>query len=133
MNTRQTEEKKGVVVHDYKRLPVFNHHIYEYSRGLRRLILHTADRDDGPAMKARLLARHIPFLIYDVNDRYINVFFGEPECIEVLRSIGKEKLSDFSDEEDFILGMMLGYGMEQQCRRYLQRKGHEQELPDLIG
>jgi len=31
-------------------------------------------------------------------------------------------LSDLTDEEDFILGTMLGYDRVKQCERYLKRK-----------
>ena len=31
-------------------------------------------------------------------------------------------LSDLTDEEDFILGVMLGYDRLKQCERYLKRK-----------
>ena len=36
--------------------------------------------------------------------------------------IGKASLSDYTPEEDFILGTMLGYSRLQQCSRYLTRK-----------
>ena len=35
----------------------------------------------------------------------------------------KKPLSNFTDEEDFILGVMLGYDRTRQCDRYIKRKG----------
>ncbi|WP_338124706.1 DUF2023 family protein [Fusobacterium mortiferum] len=29
---------------------------------------------------------------------------------------------EFSPEEDFILGVLLGYNVQQQCKRYIDRK-----------
>ena len=49
----------------------------------------------------------------------VNVFFGSPECIRVLELIGRKSLRDFTREEDFILGIMLGYGRLEECRRYI--------------
>jgi hypothetical protein len=37
----------------------------------------------------------------------------------VIRLIGKLDLSHYSPEEDFMLGIMLGYGRRQQCARYV--------------
>ncbi|WP_270750017.1 DUF2023 family protein, partial [Fusobacterium hominis] len=34
----------------------------------------------------------------------------------------KNSLKDFTPEEDFILGVLLGYNVEQQCKRYIERK-----------
>ncbi|MBN2063189.1 MAG: DUF2023 family protein, partial [Sedimentisphaerales bacterium] len=35
---------------------------------------------------------------------------------------GKPKLSDFTPEEDYILGIMLGYDRLKQCQRYVSMK-----------
>ncbi|MBP3836286.1 MAG: DUF2023 family protein, partial [Pyramidobacter sp.] len=40
-------------------------------------------------------------------------------CIAVLEIFGSKSLSDYSKEEDFILGIMLGYGRLEECRRYI--------------
>jgi hypothetical protein len=50
------------------------------------------------------------------------VFFGADECVAVIRAIGKTSLSDYTPEEDFILGTMLGYGRLQQCARYIRMR-----------
>ncbi|MFP4165528.1 MAG: DUF2023 family protein, partial [Chitinispirillaceae bacterium] len=63
----------------------------------------------------------ISFYVQKVNNHKINVFFGAPECVAVIESFGRKELSDFTDEEDFILGVMLGYDKRKQCERYLKR------------
>jgi len=50
------------------------------------------------------------------------VFFGNPICIEVIKQMNLESLSSLTDEEDFILGTMLGYDRVKQCERYLKKK-----------
>ena len=102
---------------------VFNHHVYEYRKGLRDLALQTLPRRYGPVVIARLEDLDIAYLIYPAGRRNVNVFFGAPECLEIVRRIGKFDLSRYTPEEDFILGIMLGYGRRQQCTRYLDLLG----------
>ena len=111
---------------------VFLHHIYEYKKGLRNLILHTTSRDNEDKIRERLDREQIAYLIYPLGKNKINVFFGETICIEVVKRIDKVNLYDYSDEEDFILGIMLGYDRKIQCERYLQRK-NDQPQSQLIG
>jgi hypothetical protein len=111
---------------------VFFHHIYEYKKGLRNLILHTTAQINETKIRAQLERKQIAYVIYPLGRDKINVFFGESICIEVVRKIGKTSLSDYTDEEDFMLGIMLGYDRKQQCERYLQRKDN-QAREQLIG
>ena len=53
------------------------------------------------------------------------MFFGETECVNIIRRIGKKKLNEYSPEEGFILGVMLGYDRLMQCKRYLKTKEKE--------
>lgn len=99
---------------------VFNHHIYEYRKGLRNLILHTTSSANYFDIKSRLEKLNINYQIYVINDKAINIFFGDAECIEIIRRINKERLVEYTPEEDFILGTMLGYCRKQQCERYLK-------------
>ena len=98
---------------------VFYHHIYEYRKGLRNLILHTVSRDFRHPIEAKLRKSNIAYQIYPLGNGNINIFFGAEECVDVIKAIGKSSLRDYSPEEDFILGTMLGYDRLQQCRRYL--------------
>jgi len=103
-------------------MKVFIHHIYEYQKGLRNLILHTAPAKDRQGIINRLETNRIPYLISDVSKTKINVFFGNKVCIDVIKKLKHKNLSELTDEEDFILGIMLGYEVKKQCYRYLKRK-----------
>ena len=103
-------------------MKVFAHHIYEYKKGIRNLILHTMNSKYRIQAEQMLQRNQIAYIIQEVNSQKINIFFGEEECIGVLRNFGNKKLNDFTDEEDFILGIMLGYDRVKQCARYLKRK-----------
>nr|WP_321497684.1 DUF2023 family protein [uncultured Methanolobus sp.] len=107
-------------------MKLVRHHIYEYQKGLRHLILHTASSDLENDIVRLLEKKNVNYLIRKASDKKINVFFGDKRCISVLKKIGDKSLSDYSAEEDFILGTMLGYDRIQQCDRYLKRKNKKQ-------
>jgi len=100
-------------------LKVFSHHIYEYKKGLRNLILTTEKKSNQEYIENRLQNEGIPYLIQPVK-KVINVYFGNENCINVVKTF-KEPLCKLSDEQDFILGIMLGYDKILQCQRYLKR------------
>jgi len=101
---------------------VLTHHIYEYEKGLRSLVLHTLPSAQEAEAVERLRRRGICFHIERVGESRINIFLGAPECVEVVMEICQKPLETLSPEEDFILGIMLGYSRLGQCRRYLQRR-----------
>lgn len=101
---------------------VFCHHIYEYKKGLRNLVLHTLPAAARPDVERKLTSCGIDYLIHPLGEKRINVFFGAEDCVEIVRCIGKPCLSDYSPEEDFMLGIMLGYDRLRQCERYLERR-----------
>ena len=103
-------------------MKVFNHHVYEYRKGLRNLILYTACADNMETIRNRLERIKIKYEIYRISSKKINVFFGNSDCIEIIKSINKNNLNDYTPEEDFMLGTMLGYCRQQQCVRYLKLK-----------
>lgn len=103
-------------------MKLFRHHIYEYEKGLRDMILHTTGRRFEQEVKRILNRKNIDYVIQPVSDNKINVFFGDAQCIHIIQSIGKKNLSEYTDEEDFILGIMLGYDRMKQCGRYIKRK-----------
>lgn len=103
-------------------MEVLNHHIYEYKKGLRNLILHTCGQNYKETVLRRLIKEKIDYLITELDNGKINIFFGKPECVEVVKNFTTEKLNLLSDEEDFILGVMLGYDRLLQCRRYIDKK-----------
>ncbi len=95
-------------------------------------MLHTMDSRFYGEVVDKLRSLEIPFVIRNVSPKKINVFFGNHFCIEVLEMIGDKPLSGFTDEEDFMLGTMLGYGLAQQCERFLSRKiASEQNFQDM--
>ncbi len=96
--------------------------IYELSRGLRDLALFTAPADQRLALEKELEHEGVDFLIRAIGEGKINVFFGKTECVEVVREFQVDALSELTPEQDFILGIMLGYQRSSQCERYLRRK-----------
>jgi prepilin-type N-terminal cleavage/methylation domain-containing protein len=71
-------------------------------------------------IRRKLERSNIEYQIYLLSNGNMNIFFGRKECVDVVRAIGKAKLRDYTPEEDFILGTMLGYDRLIQCRRYLE-------------
>lgn len=112
---------------------VFYHHLYEYKKGLRNLILHTTKSSNQELIERNLNNKKIPYIIYNVSRNKINVFFGNKHCIDVIKQIGKSDLNNYTDEEDFILGIMLGYDRVEQCKRYMKRKSDYGTVEELIG
>ena len=108
-------------------LQILMHHIYEYKKGIRNLVLHTMGKDEQEKAAWLLKQRGMNFLIRSVNSQKINVFFGTPDCIQVIQSFGDKSLSAYTPEQDFILGIMLGYDRNQQFLRYLNRKQQEKK------
>lgn len=104
---------------------IFCHHIYEYKKGLRNLVLHTLPTRCVDAAMKKLDANKIPFIIRRINTEKVNIFFGRKECVKVVESFGDKPLNEFTDGEDFILGIMLGYCRLKQCKRYLKRIASE--------
>jgi hypothetical protein len=110
-------------------MDVFTHHLLEYKKGLRTLVLHTTNVSNRDAIKKKLERAMIAHYIQAVNGTKINVFFGNSICIDVIKQMNFTSLSNLTDEEDFILGTMLGYDRLKQCERYLKRKRSSNNLP----
>ncbi len=108
-------------------MEVLKHHIYEYKKGIRNLILHTCAKSEEEEVNCLLKRSGIDFIIRSVGDKKINIFFGDKRCVEVVKRIGDKELYQFSDEEDFILGIMLGYDVCRQCERYIKRSACRNE------
>ncbi len=112
------------VFDDYKsaEMQILVHHVYEYKKGLRNLVLHTISHKERESTEELLKRKGINYYTQTLSSGKINVFFGEVNCVEIIKSFGNKSLNEFTDEEDFILGTMLGYDRKQQCDRYLKRK-----------
>ncbi len=103
-------------------MQVFYHLLYEFDKGLRDLALITEPKEKQSNILKRLQKENIPYLIQDVDTDKINVFFGKKACVDVVSTFINTRLNYISAEQDFILGIMLGYNRERQCERYLVRK-----------
>jgi len=101
-------------------LRVFKHHIYEYKKGMRNLVLTTEKAIYRPEIEARLQKENIPYVIHKVGEKNINVFFGNEDCIKIVSTFDP-RLNLLSPEKDFMLGIMLGYSGPVQYERYIKR------------
>ncbi len=102
-------------------MQVLCHHIYEYQKGLRHLVLHTMNSSDREAAEQKLSKYDVDYMVTELTNGNINIFFGKKECVDVVRSFGNVPLNHLTVEQDFILGIMLGYDRLAQCSRYLKR------------
>ena len=108
-------------------MKVFAHHLYEYNKGLRRLVLHTTKAEYRDMIIARLERRGIAYIIQNVTASKINIFFGADYCINVLETFPHLNLRELDLDKDFILGAMLGYEMKMHCKRYLSLQKERKE------
>lgn len=101
---------------------VFVHYLYEYKKGLRNLALYTGNTEEKEKIEKKLKKENIDYYIQKNNDVRMNVFFGDSVCIKMIKQMKFKQLSNLTEDEDFILGIMLGYDRLKQCERYLKRK-----------
>jgi hypothetical protein len=106
-------------------------YLYELGKGVRQLFMLTMTPTEAKAVLSRLNRDEIAFYVQEVNDLKVNVFFGTAQFVAVAKRIAVRPLHQLSAEEDFILGTLLGYDGEQQCRRYLGRL--DMALPALVA
>lgn len=100
-------------------LRLFHRHLYEYGRGVRSLFLMTVSSEEAIPVVAKLRGDGISHFVQKVGAVKVNIFFGREAFVEVARSFVTKPLNLLSPEEDFMLGTLLGYDKEQQCRRFL--------------
>jgi len=79
----------------------------------------TVGAREGAPIIRRLDAKRIDHYVHPVTATKINLFFGRPAWVETTRSVVTKPLNQLSPQEDFILGTLLGYDKEEQCRRFL--------------
>lgn len=111
--------KESFIRYNYE---LFAHHLYELEKGLRHLVLHTAPVEIAEEMIKRLEKNDVNFHIQKLGDEKINLFFGEKDCVETVKKFNNKSLNNYTPEEDFILGIMLGYDPLKQTKRYLKFK-----------
>lgn len=100
---------------------LFHHHLYEYRKGVRQLFMMTMTMVESENIIEELSTSSIDYHVHAVTENKVNVFFGRHVLVEVMKTVVTKPLSRLSPEEDFILGTLLGYDKEQQCRRFLAR------------
>ena len=101
---------------------VLMNHIYEYKKGVRRMILFTCPRRFEQQACRRLESQSIDYVVQPAGSDNVNVYFGRRECLDAIRLFVTRPLHELTPEEDFILGAMLGYDICVQCERYCARK-----------
>ena len=104
---------------------MFMHHIYEFKKGVRNLILCTMSNTCAQFVIKRLEQQQIAYLEQKVTDHKINLYFGKKACLDTVRTFINKPLNLLTPEEDFILGAMLGYDITMQCERFCNKKGLE--------
>ena len=103
-------------------MKMFMHHIYEFKKGVRSLVLCTMCRTCASIVAERLRGQQIGYMIQEVSEKKVNLYFGKQECLDAVKTFIHKPLNRLSPEEDFMLGAMLGYDISMQCRRYCDRK-----------
>ena len=116
--TRQTARQEVLP----SEMRVLMNHIYEYKKGVRRMILFTCNRRFEAFATQRLCHQSIDYVVQPAGKENINLYFGRRECLDAIRLFVTRPLNELSPEEDFILGAMLGYDICAQCERYCERK-----------
>jgi len=101
---------------------VFYHLLYEHGRGLRDLALYTIDPSQKEQVEQELQLENVACLFRPIEDGRLNVYFGHAACVEVVKSFGTCPHCHHTPEQDFMLGIMLGYDRARQCERYLDRR-----------
>ena len=116
---------------DTTRLPedmkVLVNHIYEFKKGVRRMVLFTFNKRYEQFAVTRLQHQNISYIIQPVGNDRLNLFFGKKECLDAIRLMITKPLCQLTPEEDFILGAMSGYDICAQCERYCERKSRQTE------
>lgn len=108
-------------------MQVFSHCLYEFQKGVRKLVLLTLDIYELNNIITRLEKDKIPYHFQYLKNKKANLYFGEENCVNVAKMLSKKPLNNLSEEEDFMLGIMLGYDVQQQCKRYLDFKNIKQK------
>ena len=69
------------------------------------------------ALRAASIAHHGQAVTGDK----VTMAFGKPGAVATMRKVVTNPLYQLSPEEDFIVGILLGYDKEEQCQRFLSR------------
>ncbi|MEY4581540.1 MAG: hypothetical protein RL701_6243 [Pseudomonadota bacterium] len=97
------------------------HYLYELRKGVRQLFLLTMTLPEAQAVQERLQRERVAIHVQDVSAKKLNLYFGQARYVEIARRLAVRPLNRLSPEEDFMLGILLGYDSGQQCQRYLEK------------
>lgn len=103
-------------------MKVLMNHIYEFKKGVRKMVLFTFNKKYETFALERLKRQNINYIIQPVGNDRMNLFFGKKECMDAIRLMVTRPLNQLTPEEDFMLGALLGYDICAQCERYCERK-----------
>lgn len=123
-NSFKAKATNPKLIEEIADLRVFHHHVYEFKKGIRNLILTTEKSKHKDSITQRLEKENIDYVIHEISPDKINVYFGAKECVNVVKTFNPE-LHRLSAEQDFMLGIMLGYDRVKQCDRYMKIKNGE--------
>lgn len=100
-------------------MELFKNLIYEYKKGMRDLAIYTCKIEHLEQYKTILNLTDTPFKIQKLAQDKCNIFFGNKKCLEILNNFSSQNLDKITPQEDFILGIMLGYSRNEQYTRLL--------------
>ena len=104
-------------------MKVLSTYIYELKKGSKPCALITFEYDKlkDAIQKIKNAGFSCFFQKIEGQMSKVNLFFGEKIPILVLKNIIKTPLNELTVEQDFVLGILLGYDVKKQCIRYLKR------------
>ena len=71
-------------------MKVLMNHIYEYEKGVRRLVLYTFNACYAAYAVEKLERKHIDYILRSAGRDTVNLFFGKKECIAAIGRIVEE-------------------------------------------
>lgn len=102
-------------------MELFSNLIYEYKKGMRDLSLYSCNGNDLLKLQEHLKQTKTEYITHKIDQDKYNIFFGNPLCLQILKSFSTLELDKLNPSEDFILGIMLGYSRNEQYQRILSK------------
>ncbi len=99
---------------------ILNTYIYEVKKGTKPIALITVFSVLSDKFISKIKKNKLAFCVQNIGDK-CNIFFGKKECIDTIATFLNKDLSKLTPQEDFILGILLGYNRIEQCKRYLNK------------
>ncbi len=96
-------------------------YIYEIKRGTKPVALLTINNKETNCAIEKVKKAKLDWVIQECGSGKVNLFFGSKPCINTIKTFIHKPLDKISPQEDFILGIILGYSREKQCERYLDK------------